>query len=176
LYQENGTEVRYCHDKHGIHDTLPIHVIKQRKKVVARPQFQSLRLTSLQHNVLSDIFFHADGSLKRCVLADNLPRRKIMWIIDGIVLGKSTNSESKMRKRVLYLLKGFLTPDLETYGDMNFIIGGTKTQRLHHDVPREEGNNQDDYIKAMNSEVAPSSILIGMSKESKVITSGKFGL
>ena len=74
-----------------------------------------------------------------------------------------------MRQRVLYLLKDVLRPELETVGDMSIIIGGTKTQRLHHDVPREESNNHDEYIKAMHSEVAPCSILIGMGKEAKVL-------
>ena len=33
-----------------------------------------------------------------------------------------------MRQMVLDLLKGFLTPDLQTLADMSVIIGGTKTQ------------------------------------------------
>ena len=93
------------------------------------------------------------------------------------------------RKAVERLLSGVINPDFEMLGDVGLLIGGTEDQSLHHDVARQMVNwiseiheeesvdheavgwevDRIEYNEAMASPNAPSSLIVGMGNDQKVL-------
>jgi len=165
---------------------------------VSRPSLSMITLNEVGVSKIRDVVFDADGSLKSTIVKDIVMKDNHNFIKFGgevyndmrwqVPIQKHSRNlcDVKTRETIEKILQeeGIINPEEEMITEMGILIGGTMDQPIHHDISRRftkfvnsaakteiEGWELDrvKYNKAMISSTAPSSILIGMGNQPKVM-------